>query len=76
MVWATFFYRLLGLTMIIPLCFCIGNIDGVLNSSTGIPIMQVLYDSIGSFATTVIMTTVLIILSMVGTITVIAVTSR
>ncbi|KAL8985019.1 MAG: hypothetical protein Q9205_001159 [Flavoplaca limonia] len=76
MVWATFFNGLLGLTMTITLCFCIGDIDGVLNSPTGIPVMQVLYNSTGSFTTTVIMTTVLIILSMVGTITVIAATSR
>ncbi|KAL8901678.1 MAG: hypothetical protein Q9192_000437 [Flavoplaca navasiana] len=76
MVWATFFNGLHGLTMIITLCFCIGDIDGVLNSPTGIPIMQVLYNSTGSFTITVIMTTVLIILSMVGTITVIAATSR
>ncbi|KAL8629747.1 hypothetical protein Q9189_004541 [Teloschistes chrysophthalmus] len=76
MVWATFFNGLLGLTMIITLCFCIGDIDGVLNSSTGIPIIQVLYNATGSFSGTVVMTTVLIVLSMVGTITVIAATSR
>ncbi|KAI4168779.1 MAG: hypothetical protein LQ348_007433 [Seirophora lacunosa] len=76
MVWATFFNGLLGLTMIITFCFCIGNIDEVLESPTGIPIIQVLYNSTGSFTGTVIMTTLLIILSMVGTITVIAATSR
>lgn len=76
MVWATFFNGLLGLTMIITLCFCIGDIDGVLKSSTGIPIIQVLYNATGSFNGTVVMTCVLIILSMVGTITVIAATSR
>ena len=76
MVWATFFNGLLGLTMIITLCFCIGDVDGVLNSPTGIPVMQVLYNFTGSFTTTVIMSTVLIILSMVGTVTVIAATSR
>ncbi|KAL8814181.1 MAG: hypothetical protein Q9223_006578 [Gallowayella weberi] len=76
MVWATFFNGLLGLTMIITMCFCIGDIDGVLNSSTGIPIIQLLYNSTGSYRATVVMTTVLIVLSMVGTITVIAATSR
>ncbi|KAI4284190.1 MAG: hypothetical protein L6R38_001606 [Xanthoria sp. 2 TBL-2021] len=62
--------------MIITLCFCIGDIDGVLNSSTSIPIIQVLYNSTGSYTATVVMTTVLIVLCMVGTITAIAATSR
>ncbi|KAL8905156.1 MAG: hypothetical protein Q9207_002815 [Kuettlingeria erythrocarpa] len=76
MVWATFFNGLLGLTMIITLCFCIGDVDAVLESTTGIPIIQVLYNATGSFNGTVVMTCVLIVLSMVGTITVIAATSR
>ncbi|KAL8688971.1 MAG: hypothetical protein Q9224_004755 [Gallowayella concinna] len=76
MVWATFFNGLLGLTMIMTMCFCIGDIDGILDSSTGIPIIQLLYNSTGSYSATVVMTTVLIVLSMVGTITVIAATSR
>ena len=76
MVWATFFNGLFGLTMIITLCFCIGDIDSVLDSPTGIPIIQVLYNSTGSFNGTVVMTVLLIVLSMVGTITVIAATSR
>ncbi len=75
MVWATVFNGILGLSMLITLCFCIGNVDDVLNGPTGIPVIQVLYNSTGSFAGTVVMTVVLILLSLVGTITCIAASS-
>lgn len=76
MVWATVFNGLLGLVMLITLCFCLGNVDDVLNSPTGVPIIQVLYNCTGSFAGTSVLTVVLILLSLVGTITCVAASSR
>ena len=76
MVWATFFNGLLGLVMLITFCFCLGNVDDVLNSPTGVPIIQVLYNSTGSMAGTTVLTVVLILLSLVGTITCVAASSR
>lgn len=76
MVWATFFNGLLGLVMLITLCFCLGNVDDVLNSPTEVPIIQVLYNSTGSMAGTIMLTIVLILLSLVGTITCVAASSR
>ncbi|MCJ1461955.1 hypothetical protein MMC07_000555 [Pseudocyphellaria aurata] len=76
MVWATFFNGLLGLVMLITLCFCLGDVDAVLNSPTGVPIVQVLYNSTGSMAGTTVLTVVLILLSLVGLITCVAASSR
>jgi choline transport protein len=76
MVWATIFNGILGLSMLITFCFCIGDVDAVLNGPTGIPVIQVLYNCTGSYAGTVVMTVVLILLSLVGTITCIAASSR
>lgn len=76
MVWATFFNGLLGLVMLITFCFCLGNVDDVLNSPTGVPIIQVLYNSTASMAGTTVLTVVLILSSMVSTITCAAASSR
>ena len=76
MVWSTAVNAFFGLVMIITLCFCIGDIEAVLDSPTGYPIIQVLYNSTGSYSGTVVMTVLLLILSLVGTITCVAATSR
>lgn len=83
MMWASFLNAFFGLVMLITFCFCLGPdwYDNVLGlgdtpTATGIPIIQVLYASTNSINGTIIMTTILIILSMVGTITVIASSSR
>ena len=82
MMWGSLFNALLGLLMLITLCFCLGpdwqdNVLGLTNpTQTGIPIIQVLYNSTNSIAATTFMTTILVLLSMVGTITCIASSSR
>ena len=82
MMWASFCNALLGLLMLITLCFCLGpdwqdNVLGLTNpTQTGIPIIQVLYNSTSSIPATTFMTAILIVLSMVGTITCIASSSR
>lgn len=76
MVWATFINGIMGITMLITFCFCVGDLDGVLNSPTGIPIIQLTYNVTGSIPGTVVLTTLLIVLSFFGTITCIASASR
>ena len=82
MMWASFCNAALGLIMLVTFCFCLGpdwqdNVLGLTeDTQTGVPIIQVLYQSTNSIPGTVVMTTVLIVLSMVGTITCIASSSR
>ena len=78
MMWASVCNAALGLVMLVTLCFCLGpdwqdNVLGFTTpTQTGIPIIQVLYNSTGSIAATCLMTLILILVSFVATITVIA----
>ena len=82
LMWGSVCNALLGLLMVITLCFCLGpnwqdNVLGLTTpTQTGIPIIQVLYNSTNSKAATTFMTTILIVLDMVALITCIASTSR
>lgn len=76
MIWATLGNCAFGLTMLITFCFCAGDIDTLLNSNSGIPVIQVTYQATGSFAATAVLTTVLILISFVSCITCIATSSR
>ncbi|KAL1967170.1 hypothetical protein VTN77DRAFT_3461 [Rasamsonia byssochlamydoides] len=37
-----------GLAFLLTLCFCIGDINETANTSTGVPVIQIFYDSTGS----------------------------
>lgn len=76
MIWATLGNCAFGFTMLITFCFCAGDIDALLNSSSGIPVIQVTYNATKSFAATAILTTLLILISFVSGVTCIATSSR
>lgn len=76
MIWATFGNCAFGFTMLITFCFCAGDIDALLNSNSGIPVIQVTYNATKSFAATAILTTLLIAISFVSSANCIATSSR
>jgi choline transport protein len=76
MLWATLGNCAFGFTMLITFCFCAGDIDTLLNSSSGIPVIQVTYTATNSFAATTILTLILILISFVSSITCVATSSR
>lgn len=76
MMWATFFNGIMGITMLITFCFCITSVDDVLNSATGVPILDVVYKVTNSYAATCVLGTLLVILTFFSTVTVIAAASR
>lgn len=82
MMWASVCNAALGIIVLVTLCFYLGPDwqEGVLGltepTQTGIPIIQVLYNSTGSEAATILMMMILIVVSFVATITVIASFSR
>ena len=76
MIWATLGNCAFGFTMLITFCFCAGDIDTLLNSNSGVPVIQVTYQATNSFAATAILTLILILISFVSVITCIATTSR
>lgn len=55
---------LLGLSMMLTILFCLGDVKSVLNSATGFPFIQVFYDSTHSYAGASVMTAIIIVLTM------------
>ncbi|KAG9701366.1 putative GABA permease, partial [Aureobasidium melanogenum] len=52
-----------GFIFLVAASFCISSIDGVANSATGSPIVQIFYDSTGSVAGSTCLTVLLIIIN-------------
>jgi choline transport protein len=50
-----------GFVFLVSAFFCIGDIDAVASSSTGVPLIQILYDSTGSVAGTCVLSTGVIV---------------
>ena len=75
--WATLINGMLGCIMMITFCFAVGDsLQDILDSPSGIPVIQLLYNVTGSKAGTVVMSVVLLILNYFSTITTIASSSR
>jgi choline transport protein len=69
----------LGFVMIITLCFCLGDVNVVLNSPVGImgyPFIEVFNQGVQSTAGATVMTSIVIVLALFGCITNIATASR
>ncbi|KAI9367357.1 amino acid/polyamine transporter I [Aspergillus egyptiacus] len=67
---------ILGFTMIITLCFTIGDVNHILSSPTGFPFIQLFYDTTRSYAATNAMTAILVITLTASTVTEVATASR
>ncbi|KAF2686929.1 amino acid permease-like protein [Lentithecium fluviatile CBS 122367] len=76
MIWATFFNGILGIAMMITFVFCGGALDSVLDSPTGVPVLQAVYNASGSVAGTVVMGIFLVILTFFAAVSVCASASR
>lgn len=51
-----------GFAFLLTLCFCIGNIGDTASSSTGVPVIQIIYDSTGSIAGTVVLSSMITVI--------------
>ncbi|GAB7351499.1 hypothetical protein MBLNU459_g2145t1 [Dothideomycetes sp. NU459] len=51
-----------GFVFLIAACFCMGSIEGVAASATGVPIIQIFYDSTGSVSGSTCLTVLLIVI--------------
>ncbi|KAK2871648.1 hypothetical protein FQN49_002971 [Arthroderma sp. PD_2] len=67
---------LLGLAVILTVCFAVGDIDAVLATPTGFPFIQVFYNTTQSNAATNAMTSIVVITLVASTITEVATASR
>ncbi|KAJ6093460.1 hypothetical protein N7486_008749 [Penicillium sp. IBT 16267x] len=55
-----------GFVFLVTLCFCIGDITSTANSSTGVPVIQIIYDSTGNKAATIILTSMITVIVIVA----------
>lgn len=76
MMWATFFNGMFGIAMMITFVFCGGALDSVLDSATGVPVLQAVYNATGSIGGTVVMGVLLVILTFFAAVSVTASSSR
>lgn len=66
----------LGLAVILTICFTAGDIDAVLASPTGFPFIQIFFNATNSHAATNAMTSIVVITLVASTITEVATASR
>ncbi|KAK3117303.1 hypothetical protein LTR53_001484 [Teratosphaeriaceae sp. CCFEE 6253] len=76
MMWATFGNGIMGIGMLITFCFCITDLQALLDSESDYPIIQVLFAATGSQAATIILGSILILLLFFSTVTTVASASR
>lgn len=55
-----------GFAFLVTLCFCIGDIETTANTSTGVPVIQIIYDSTGSRVATCILTSLISVIVIVA----------
>ncbi|KAJ5239911.1 hypothetical protein N7468_004530 [Penicillium chermesinum] len=55
-----------GFIFLLALCFCIGDINETANSATGVPVIQIIYDSTGNKAATVILSCLITVIVIVA----------
>ncbi|KAK4158689.1 amino acid transporter [Cladorrhinum sp. PSN259] len=76
MMWTWFGNGLMGWIMGITFCFCVTDVMGVLSTPTGVPFIQVFYDTTGSVAGSTVMACIVIVIGIFATVAVIAASSR
>lgn len=76
MMWATFANGIMGIAMLVTFCFCITDLQALLDSDSTVPLIQVLAGATGSKAGTIVLGCVLLVLVFFSTVTTIASASR
>ncbi|KAF2029012.1 amino acid permease-like protein [Setomelanomma holmii] len=76
MMWAVFFNGVFGIIMMITFVFCGGALESVLESPTGVPALQAVYNATGSVVGAEVMGAILVILVFFAAVAVTAASSR
>lgn len=66
----------LGWVMVITFCFCVGNLEDVIDSPTGYPFIQVFYNSTRSTSGATAMATFIVFMNFFANLAVVATASR
>ena len=62
---AVYIGAITGFIFLISVCFCIGDIDTTASSTTGVPLIQIFYDSTGSVVGTCFLTSLIVVIALV-----------
>lgn len=73
---ATFANGVLGVVMIVTFCFCVTNVDDLVNSNSSFPIIQIVHSATGSYAGACVLGSLLLVLLYFSTVTTVASSSR
>ena len=65
-----------GFFFILTLCFCMGDIEATANSSTGVPVIRIFYDSTQNKAATCILASMMTVIIIVASVSLLAEGSR
>jgi amino acid transporter len=65
-----------GFAFLLTLCFCIGDITETAESTTGVPVIQIIYDSTGSKVGTCILSSLIAVIVIVAGVNILAEGSR
>lgn len=65
-----------GFAFLLTLCFCIGDITKTAESSTGVPVIQIIYDSTGNKAATCLLSSLIAVIVIVAGNNILAESSR
>ncbi|RMZ79610.1 hypothetical protein DV737_g3311, partial [Chaetothyriales sp. CBS 132003] len=76
MIWAVILNTILALGFLITLLFCIGDVDAAINTPTGFPVIQILYNATQSKAGTTIIICMILFSTMIALFVVFASVSR
>lgn len=76
MMWSVYLSSVLGLVMILTMCFALGDLNSILASSTGYPFIQIYYNAIQTYSGTNFMVAIPIILLICACIAEVATASR
>jgi choline transport protein len=53
-----------GFVFLVSICFCIGNIQETATTPTGVPLIQIFFDSTGSKVGTCVLSSLIVIIGM------------
>ena len=65
MVMSVYIGAITGFIFLISVCFCIGDISSTASSTTGVPLIQIFYDSTGSVVGTCFLSSLLVVIALV-----------
>jgi choline transport protein len=65
-IWAVWIGAVTGLAFLVAICFCIVSIDSAAMTPTGVPLIQIFYDSSGSLAAALVMSICVTIIALVS----------